>query len=170
MIKLNKKGFTLIELLVVIAIIALLSTIAIVSLGNARQKARDTKRIADIKQIQTALELDYNNTGTGYSMAGATTPTTAFELTSTTPIGTAMTSVPLTPTPNDGACTVNNNKYQYLPLKGTAICTSATMPCDGYMLQFCTGLPTGGIEAGPHCATSAGITNAGCTAPFVATL
>ena len=53
----NKKGFTLIELLVVISIIGLLSTLAVVALSNARTKARDAKRIADIKQFQTALEL-----------------------------------------------------------------------------------------------------------------
>ena len=53
------KGFTLIELLVVISIIALLSTLAVVSLNSTRAKARDAKRITDIKQIQTALELFY---------------------------------------------------------------------------------------------------------------
>lgn len=57
----NKKGFTLIELLVVIAIIGLLSTLAVVALGSARQKANDAKRLADIKQIQTALELYYTD-------------------------------------------------------------------------------------------------------------
>lgn len=57
MIKLNKKGFTLIELLVVIAIIGLLSTLAVVSLNNARSKARDARRTADLKTIQSALEL-----------------------------------------------------------------------------------------------------------------
>lgn len=36
----NKKGFTLIELLVVIAIIGILSSIALVNLNSARQKAR----------------------------------------------------------------------------------------------------------------------------------
>ncbi len=59
----NKKGFTLIELLVVIAIIGLLSTLAVVALGSAREKARDSKRLSDVKQMQTALELyftDYN--------------------------------------------------------------------------------------------------------------
>lgn len=59
----NKKGFTLIELLVVIAIIGLLSTLAVVALGNARVKARDAKRMSDLKQIQTALELYYTDVG-----------------------------------------------------------------------------------------------------------
>lgn len=57
----NNKGFTLIELLVVIAIIGLLSTLAVVALGSARQKSRDAKRLSDIKQIQTALELYYTD-------------------------------------------------------------------------------------------------------------
>jgi len=60
----NKKGFTLIELLVVIAIIGLLSTLAVVALGQARVKARDSKRLSDLKQIQTALELYYTDVGT----------------------------------------------------------------------------------------------------------
>lgn len=57
----NKKGFTLIELLVVVAIIGLLSTLAVVALGSAREKARDSKRLADLKQVQTALELYYTD-------------------------------------------------------------------------------------------------------------
>ena len=51
------KGFSLIELLVVIAIIGLLSTMAVVSLNNARQKARDARRQGDLKSIQTAIEM-----------------------------------------------------------------------------------------------------------------
>ncbi len=58
-----KKGFTLVELLVVIAIIGLLSTLAVVSLGSARSKARDARRISDIKQVQSALELYFSDAG-----------------------------------------------------------------------------------------------------------
>ncbi|TSC95320.1 MAG: putative General secretion pathway protein GspG [Parcubacteria group bacterium Athens1014_10] len=57
----NKSAFTLIELLIVIAVIALISTLALTALNNARKKARDAKRLADIKQIITTLELYYDN-------------------------------------------------------------------------------------------------------------
>jgi type II secretion system protein G len=53
----SNRGFTLIELLVVISIIGLLSTVAMTSLNGARTKARDTRRLMDIKNIQIALEL-----------------------------------------------------------------------------------------------------------------
>ena len=51
------RGFTLIELLVVIAIIGILSSVVLASLNSARTKARDTRRVSDMKQIQIALEL-----------------------------------------------------------------------------------------------------------------
>ena len=56
----TKKGFTLIELLVVIAIIGILASIVLASLNTARIKSRDARRIADIKQIQIALELYFD--------------------------------------------------------------------------------------------------------------
>ena len=56
-----KRGFTLIELLVVIAIIGILSSVVLASLNDARQKSRDTKRVADVKQIQLALELFFDS-------------------------------------------------------------------------------------------------------------
>ncbi|PJB98557.1 MAG: hypothetical protein CO078_01665, partial [Candidatus Nealsonbacteria bacterium CG_4_9_14_0_8_um_filter_36_17] len=54
-----KKGFTLIELLVVIAVIGLLSSIVLVSMSPARKKAKDTRRMTDLKQISSAMELCY---------------------------------------------------------------------------------------------------------------
>ena len=57
----NKKGFTLIELLVVIAIIGLLASIVLVSMGPARKKARDTRRMADLRQVSSGMEMCYDD-------------------------------------------------------------------------------------------------------------
>ncbi|OGW70150.1 MAG: hypothetical protein A2036_02725 [Omnitrophica bacterium GWA2_50_21] len=59
------KGFTLVELLVVIAIIAVLSSIGVVSFRGARQRANDGKMQADIRTIQSAVELYFANENTG---------------------------------------------------------------------------------------------------------
>lgn len=70
------RGFTLIELLVVIAIIGILSSVVLASLNDARQKSRDAKRVADIKQLQLALELFFDSNAS-YATTGlsALTPT-----------------------------------------------------------------------------------------------
>ena len=62
----NKRGFTLVELLVVIAIIGLLASVILASLNSARVKSRDARRIADLKQLQNALELYANDNGGTY--------------------------------------------------------------------------------------------------------
>lgn len=66
----RSRGFTLIELLVVIAIIGLLSSVVLASLNGARLKGRDARRLADLKQMQVALELYYSSQSTpGYPAA-----------------------------------------------------------------------------------------------------
>lgn len=59
----SSKGFTLVELLVVIAIIGVLATLILLQLGVARQKARDARRVADINQVRSALELYFDDVG-----------------------------------------------------------------------------------------------------------
>ncbi|MCF7795469.1 prepilin-type N-terminal cleavage/methylation domain-containing protein [Patescibacteria group bacterium] len=59
----KNKGFTLIELLVVISIIGIISLIGVVSLNQTRENAGDAKRMGDIRQIRTAIDLYYDYEG-----------------------------------------------------------------------------------------------------------
>ncbi len=59
----KQKGFTLIEMLVVVAIIGILSSVILVGLTGTRKQGRDTRRIADLRQVQTGLELYFNKNG-----------------------------------------------------------------------------------------------------------
>ncbi len=68
----NKKGFTLIEILVVVAIIAILSSVVLIGLGPTRRAGRDARRVADLRQIQNALELYFNKCG--YYPGGVANP------------------------------------------------------------------------------------------------
>ncbi len=142
----KQKGFTLIELLVVIAIIGLLSTLAVVALNNARQKSRDAKRISDIKQVQTALELYYNDAN-GYPPAAPATPTVFSGTALTFNTTTYMGMIPTAPLPFDTGCTAANNSYAYVGTTGGTT----------YSLTYCLGADTGGVEAGVHIATPSGI-------------
>jgi len=66
----RQAGFTLIEMLVVVAIVGLLSSVVVVGVGGARQKARDAKRVADMRSIQTWAEAGYVSAypdGTAYT-------------------------------------------------------------------------------------------------------
>ncbi|MDD5031956.1 MAG: type II secretion system protein [Patescibacteria group bacterium] len=134
----KQRGFTLIELLVVIAIIGLLSTLAVVALNNARQKSRDARRVSDIKQIQTALELYYND-------AGAYPADLTFGTGSVSYGGTTYTSIlPSNPSPwNDGSCP--NSDYDYSQADSTT-----------YSLTFCLGGAAGDLTSGTHTATPLG--------------
>lgn len=137
----NKKGFTLIELLVVVAIIGLLAAMSVIALNSARAKARDSKRVGDIKQIQTALELYYNDNGR-YPAAVATGGNISS--------GSAMymSQVPGNPQPSsDGTCAGGITSYTYATDTNGAT----------YTITYCLGGVTGGLTAGPATATPAGL-------------
>lgn len=54
------KGFTLFELLVSISIIGIMTALAVLSFSSAQKKARDARRIEDMKNVQTAAEQFYS--------------------------------------------------------------------------------------------------------------
>lgn len=72
----NRQGFTLIEILIVVTIIGLLSSVVIVGLAPAQRRGRDARRLSDLKQVQSALELYYNKCGRypGDSACAGTNP------------------------------------------------------------------------------------------------
>jgi len=67
----SSRGFTLIELLVVIAIIGLLASVIIASLGSARAKGRDARRLADLRSMANQIELQRTGV-TSYAFVGCT--------------------------------------------------------------------------------------------------
>jgi prepilin-type N-terminal cleavage/methylation domain-containing protein len=59
-IKKHSRGFSLVELLVALAILGILTSIAIGALSVSRAKARDSRRIADMKLVQLGLALYFD--------------------------------------------------------------------------------------------------------------
>jgi len=101
------RGFTLIELLVVIAIIGILASIVLVSLGGVRSKARDATRQADIRQINSAMEMYYSDIE-GYREVATVAGGTGASRITITAIGTYLVPIPLDP--GGGAVTGCNNE------------------------------------------------------------
>ena len=102
--KQGRYGFTLIELLVVIAIIGILASVVLASLNSARKKSRDARRLADVKQLQVALELYFDANSGSY-------PTALSAL--------APTNIPVIPKDP-----VGNTDYSYAALGSLTSCTS----------------------------------------------
>jgi prepilin-type N-terminal cleavage/methylation domain-containing protein len=73
-LKKYRRGFTLIELMVVVTIIGILASIVLVSLDTARVKARDARRLADIRQTVLGLEFYVDEYRHYPPITGATTP------------------------------------------------------------------------------------------------
>ena len=153
-----KPGFTLIELLVVVAIIGILAGVVLVAVNSARARSRDAKRMADLKQLASALEL--------YFLTNSTYPTLnmavdAYERLEIALAGsfeftpTYMPMVPIAPIPSDGDCVPyglpgSSNDYLYAGTGGPDISPY-------YTITFCLGKGTSGFEPGLHTMTQSGI-------------
>jgi len=144
MFKPTKSAFTLVELLVVIAIIGLLASLSVISLSTARAKARDVKRIADAKQISTALEMFFNDAGHYPDANDWNSGSLSYNG------QTYLSVIPTTPNPPDGNCNSSNNSFSYTQTESGA----------SYTLSFCTGGNTGSLSSGIINVTPAGLANA----------
>ena len=142
----NNGAFTLIELLVVIAIIGIISTISVIFVQAARANARDAERVANVRQIQTALELYFNDTNhypsSSEFIAGQSLYSTSSEGVTTT----YMEIIPEASLPADGTCG-SSNQFKYIPVSDGA----------SYYLLFCLGNNTDSLYPGIKCLTPDGI-------------
>lgn len=166
-LKRSQNGFTLIELLVIISIIGLLVASIMLYLAQTRAKSRDAKRVADVKQISSGLDLYYSQcnsypTGTDlmlgesgrtvlYTGSGSTQGPCGVNNggsvqnggfgTNTTGTIIIRTILPA-PLPADGGCNSSNNSYTYNSTNGIS-----------YSLSFCLGEATAGYPAGVNTIT-----------------
>ena len=116
------KGFTLIELLVVISIIGILATLITANFIGVRQRARDTQRKSDLRQIQSALELYKSDLGAypsgfgNYSVTNTSSCSNAAKVSFTANGVTYMSKVPCDPLSSNS---FNSNNYYYYSASGT---------------------------------------------------
>lgn len=125
----TERGFTLVELLVVITIIAVLSAIAIVSYSNVLKTSRDSKRMSDLKIIQSALE-EYHADQIYYPMIAVSCTDGFFTVNCPlkNPGGTRtyLNNVPTDPL-------TSNDQYNYQQ-KPTGCDNSTATKCTGYCI------------------------------------
>jgi uncharacterized protein (TIGR02145 family) len=137
--KKNKKAFSFMELLTTIIIIGIIISTATISFTKIRENSRDTKRIADIKQIQSALELYYSDNGKYPETLGTS-------ISSGTKI--YLEKVPESVTPADGDCSEEENSYSY---------STSDENNNYYYLNFCLGKEVDDYKAGKKIAVSGDI-------------
>jgi prepilin-type N-terminal cleavage/methylation domain-containing protein len=120
----KKAGFTLIELLVVVAIIGLLSAIISLAVNSSRTKARDTRRITDMKQIKTGLDLYFSH-GSGYPETSVWDASQGATLSCDGTVVMSVPNDPLSPT------------YDYVyAASGSSFTGCSATVRSGYQIQF----------------------------------
>lgn len=69
------RGFTLIEIIIVVGIIAVLATVVLMAVNQARAKSRDGARVSDLKQLELALALYHEQSGSYPAQLSLLSPT-----------------------------------------------------------------------------------------------
>ncbi|PJA45210.1 hypothetical protein CO174_04245 [Candidatus Uhrbacteria bacterium CG_4_9_14_3_um_filter_50_9] len=158
----TEKGFTLVELLVVIAVVALIGVFAAVAVNSARSKQRDATRLANVRQVQSALEDFFNETNT-------------YPDGELLPLGDSASSACLGLSGFDGDCSGHEAVIMRI-VPGTyedglegivtcgdparrAFCYTVLSEGESYVIHFEleNGLTSVGLQAGVNCATPDGM-------------
>ena len=163
----NRLGMTKIEVLVVALIVGLLGVMAVLAISSARTGARDAVRLSDVRQIQTGLELYFNDANTYPEVLDPTplgTPATAclseqgFASTCVSVNESVYLDVvgapPAAGLGGDASCAEVNNAYCYVGQDGS------------YQIEFEleNRNPLLELRKGVNCATERGMTAGACSA------
>lgn len=132
---------------------SVMQSVSGVAFENARQASSDAKRIADVRQMASALELYFNDHGV-YPKAGVNGMPANL---APTYIG-AMPEAPET----SGLCTDYYNAYWYTPRGPILSGANGEQGYNDYNYTFCLGDTVGGYTAGLNKLTPQGISAAEC--------
>lgn len=121
-------------------------------LSSLNTGSNDAKRLADVRQMASGLEL-YFNDHNGYP-----------EAKSGVPVGMTPTYIGVMPTapPASGSCADYYNTYWYTPMGTKTVAKDGTSVYSSYQLTFCLGSAAGGYTAGTAELTPSGIQNIPC--------
>lgn len=152
------KAFTLIELLITVTIIGLLASAGTVTYSYVRTKARDAKRVADIRTIRNAIETYFEQNGKYPAVVPAGIELGSVNAAVISDAGITsqglqsgivyLQSVPFNILPG-GLPYIYHSTY-----KDGSVCGK---DCPQYEVTFALETPTGQLSAGPHLLTSDGI-------------
>ena len=128
----NKEKNSKVIIIIVIAFVAVIvigaiASFSLVALENAREVARDQERVADVRIMQTALELYFNDNGSY--------PADLSQLKE------YLAIIPVSPIHKDGVC-AENSDYKYIALDNNK----------SYNIDYCLGTDIEGMKAGNNTA------------------
>lgn len=151
-------GFTLVELLVTTTIIGLLAVAGSASYSFVRSKARDARRVSDIRTISNAIELYFEQ-----NQKYPTSPPEGVVIGSDA--GKMISDAGITPFGGEaGLLYLQNAPFNVLPggapylyhsrNRDGSVCTK---DCPSFEVTFGLEYPTGDLDAGPHLLTDEGV-------------